>query len=82
MQGGKDAQYEDRDGADRPAKVCIGGNMKQRNIKDYPIGARVKLEDDYQGEELHEVAGHMSLYGFDYLLFTDGYMAYVGRVAG
>ena len=56
--------------------------MKQRNINDYPIGARVKLEDDYPGDDLHEVTGHMSLYGFDYLLFKDGYMAYVGRVAG
>lgn len=49
-------------------------------IKDYPIGTKVKLEDDYPGEELHEVAGHMSLCGVDILLFTDGYMAYVGRV--
>ena len=56
--------------------------MKQRSIKDYPIGAKVKLEDDYPDEKPHEVSGHMSLYGFDYLLFTDGYMAYVGRVVG
>lgn len=54
--------------------------MKQ--IKDYPIGARVRLEGDYPGEELHEVSGYMSLHGFDYLLFTDGYMAYVERVVG
>lgn len=32
-------------------------------IKDYPIGTKVKLEDDYPGEEFHEVAGHMSLCG-------------------
>lgn len=56
--------------------------MKQRNIKDYPIGTKVKLEDDYPGEDLHEVAGHMSLYGFDYLLFIDGYMALPERVVG
>lgn len=49
-------------------------------IKEYPIGTKIKLEDDYPGEELHEVAGHMHLYGYDYLLFTDGYMAYVERV--
>lgn len=49
-------------------------------IKDYPIGTKVKLVDDYPGEELHEVAGHMHLCGYDYLLFTDGYMAYVERV--
>lgn len=56
--------------------------MKQRSIKDYPIGTKVKLEDDYPGEDLHEVAGHMSLYGFDYLLFIDGYMALPERVVG
>ncbi len=56
--------------------------MKQRSIKDYPIGAKVKLEDDYPCEDLHEVAGHMSLYGFDYLLFIDGYMALPERVVG
>lgn len=54
--------------------------MKQ--IKDYPIGARVRLEDDYPDEKPHEVTGYINLYGFDYLLFTDGYMAYVERVAG
>lgn len=72
-------------GADKPFRYGgdgVTGNMKQINIKDYPIGARVKLEDDYPGEELHEVSGHMSLCGFAYLLFTDGYMAYVERVVG
>lgn len=49
-------------------------------IKDYPIGTKVRLDCDYPDEEPREVAGHMSLYGFDYLLFTDGYMAFVGRV--
>lgn len=46
----------------------------------YPVGVSVRLEDDLPEDPLHEVAGHMHMYGFDYLIFTDGYMAYVGRV--
>ncbi len=46
----------------------------------YPIGVSVRLEDDLPEDPLHEVAGHMHMYGFDYLIFTDGYMAYVERV--
>ena len=48
--------------------------------KQYPIGAKVRLVDDYQGDPLHEVAGHMHMYGYDYLIFTDGYMALTERV--
>ncbi|MDE7285991.1 MAG: hypothetical protein K2N55_03970 [Lachnospiraceae bacterium] len=48
----------------------------------YPVGASVRLEDDSPDDPLHEVAGHMHMYGYDYLIFTDGYMAYVERVAG
>jgi len=46
----------------------------------YPVGVSVRLENDLPEDPLHEVAGHMHMYGFDYLIFTDGYMAYVGRV--
>ncbi len=46
----------------------------------YPVGVSVRLEDDLPDDPLHGVAGHMHMYGFDYLIFTDGYMAYIGRV--
>lgn len=49
-------------------------------IKDYPIGTKVRLEDDYPDEEPREIAGHKQICGFDYLVFTDGYMAFVGRI--
>lgn len=53
--------------------------MKRYNIEDYPIGAKVRLDSDYP-EESREVAGHKRIGKFDYLIFTDGYMAFVGRV--
>ena len=55
--------------------------MKQLENK-YPIGTKVRLADDYQNDPLHEVAGHMYMYGYDYLIFTDGYMALTERVVG
>ncbi|MBD5546934.1 MAG: hypothetical protein HDQ97_05995 [Lachnospiraceae bacterium] len=48
----------------------------------YPIGTKVRLADDYRDEEPREVAGYKNICGFNYLLFTDGYMAYVERVVG
>lgn len=51
-------------------------------IKDYPIGTKVRLDCDYPDEELREVIGYTNLYGFDYLIFRGGYMAYIGRVVG
>lgn len=53
--------------------------MKRYNIEDYPIGAKVRLDSDYP-EESREVAGHKRIGKFDYLIFTDEYMAFVGRV--
>ncbi len=53
--------------------------MKQINIKDYPIGTKVHLDGDYPDEDPREVAGHKTIFGYDYLIFTDGYMAYIGR---
>ena len=50
--------------------------------KQYPISAKVRLADDYQDEAPREVAGYKNICGADYLLFTDGYMAYVERVFG
>ena len=55
--------------------------MKQLENK-YPIGTKVRLADDYRDEEPREVAGYKNICGFNYLLFTDGYMAYVERVVG
>lgn len=55
--------------------------MKQKSIKDYPIGSKVRLTTDYEGEEPREIAGYRKIFDHDYLVFTDGYMAYVGRVA-
>lgn len=49
-------------------------------IKDYPIGTKVRLEDDYPDEEPREVSGYKNIYGYDYLIFTDGYIALVGRI--
>lgn len=49
-------------------------------IADYPIGTKVRLDCDYPDEEPREVVGYINLYGFDYLIFKDGHMAYVGRV--
>ena len=53
--------------------------MQQYNIEDYPIGSKVHLETDCP-DEMREVAGYTQIGGFDYLIFTDGYMAFVGRV--
>lgn len=55
--------------------------MKRYNITDYPVGTKVHIEGDYPDELLREVAGYKQTGGFDYLIFTDGYMAFVGRVA-
>lgn len=54
--------------------------MKRYNIENYPIGSKVHLESDYPDEAEREVAGYKQIGGFDYLIFTDGYMAFVGRV--
>ena len=56
----------------------MDGDLKER----YPIGARVKLEGDSPDEEPREVEGYRNICGTDYLIFADGYMAFVGRVAG
>lgn len=55
--------------------------MKRYNIADYPVGTKVRLDSDYKDESPREVAGYKQIGGFDYLIFTDGYMAFVGRVA-
>ena len=55
--------------------------MDQININDYPIGTKVRLDCYYPEDGPREVAGHNHMFGYDYLVFTDGYMAYVGRVA-
>ena len=49
-------------------------------IKDYPIGTKVRLVTDYPDEEPREVAGYRKIGTFDYLIFTDGYIALIGRV--
>ena len=54
--------------------------MNQININDYPIGSKVCLDSDYPEDNPREVAGYKHMYGYDYLIFTDGYMAYIGRV--
>ena len=54
--------------------------MKRINIEDYPIGSKVRLDCDYADEEPREIAGYRNIKGFDYLVFTDGYMAFIGRV--
>ena len=54
--------------------------MNQINITDYPIGTKVHLESDYPDEAPREVAGYRKIGRYDYLIFTDGYMAFVGRV--
>ena len=66
--------------ADLRTTVCIGGFMKRMNIDDYPIGSKVRLDCDYADEEPREIAGYRNIKGFDYLVFTDGYMAFIGRV--
>lgn len=48
----------------------------------YPIGTKVRLHDDDLEDGPHEVAGYKQIHGSDYLIFKDGSMAYVGRVAG
>ncbi|MBD5463982.1 MAG: hypothetical protein HDR24_13170 [Lachnospiraceae bacterium] len=50
--------------------------------KQYPIGAKVRLVGDSHDEAPREVAGYKNICGFNYLIFTDGYMAYVERVVG
>ncbi|MDE7444783.1 MAG: hypothetical protein K2N15_03650 [Lachnospiraceae bacterium] len=55
--------------------------MKQLENK-YPIGTKVRLADDYQDETPREMAGYKNICGFNYLIFTDGYMAYAERVVG
>lgn len=48
----------------------------------YPIGTVVRLHDDDPQDRPHEVVGYKQIHGSDYLVFKDGSMAYVGRVAG
>lgn len=48
--------------------------------KQYPIGAKVRLVGDSQDEEPRVVEGYKNICGLNYLIFTDGYMAYVERV--
>ncbi len=55
--------------------------MKRFNITDYPIGSKVQLKTDYPDEEPREIAGHKNICGFDYLIFSDGYIAFIGMVA-
>lgn len=52
--------------------------MKRYNIEDYPIGSKVRLDCDYPDKK-REVAGYKHIAGFDYLIFADGYMAFIGR---
>ena len=47
----------------------------------YPIGTVVRLSDDDPEDEPREVASYKQIHGSDYLVFKDGSMAYVGRVA-
>lgn len=48
----------------------------------YPIGTIVRLHDDDPEDGPHEVVDYKQIHGSDYLIFTDGSMDYVGRVAG
>ena len=48
----------------------------------YPIGTVVRLSDDDPEDGPHEVVGHKQIHGSEYLIFMDGSMTYVGRVAG
>lgn len=47
----------------------------------YPIGTIVRLIDDDPQDGPREVVGRKQIGGSDYLIFKDGSMAYVGRVA-
>lgn len=57
-----------------------GEKLSETNIENYPIGSKVRLDCDYPDEEPHEVAGYKKICGFDYLVFSDGYMAFIERV--
>lgn len=48
--------------------------------KEFPPGTKVRLSTDYPNEEPREVAGSKTICGFDYLVFSDGYMAFLDRV--
>lgn len=54
--------------------------MKRFKIEDYPIGSKVHQIDDNPSEKPREIAEHMNIYDFDYLVFNDGYIAYIVRV--
>lgn len=47
----------------------------------YPIGTVVRLSDDDPEDGPREISGYKQIHGSDYLVFKDGSMAYVGRVA-
>lgn len=49
-------------------------------IENFPIGTKVRLDCDYPEEEPREVAGHKHMCGFDYLVFSDGFIAFIDRV--
>ncbi len=51
-----------------------------KTYRDYPIGSKVRLVEDYPSEEPREVAGYRNISGYEYLVFTDGYMALAERV--
>jgi len=76
----------------RTAVICYGLSKKDlkwfdrdlagshKTCRDYPIGSKVRLADDYPSEEPREVAGYRNISGCMYLVFTDGYMALAERV--
>ena len=53
--------------------------MSETSIDNYPIGAKVRLDCDYPDEEPREVAGYRKIYGFDYLVVSEGFMAFIER---
>lgn len=47
----------------------------------YPISTVVRLSDDDPEDGPRVIVGYKQIHGSDYLVFNDGSMAYVGRVA-
>lgn len=63
------------------AVSCYGLYKKDLKWFDRDLPDSHKTYRDYPNEEPREVAGHRNISGYEYLVFTDGYMALVERVA-
>lgn len=55
----------------------MSGLKEHTIMQKYPIGLKVTIKDD---GELYEVEGYKRIGNHDYLLFTDGSMAFVENV--